>query len=269
MPLSGAELSRVHLLPATYEHLFLKGCYPGIYAHAIQDTQLWFSNYIGTYVERDVRQVLNISDTITFQRFLKLCAARIGNVVNYADLARNCDMSAVTAKAWLSVLETSFIVKLVQPFYRNYSKRVIVTPKLYFYDTAIVCGLLGIKTADDLSIHPLRGALFESFVMSEMFKYCYNAGQLPQLYFWRDVQGHEIDCVVEKSLDNVVPIEIKAGMTVRDDFFKGLVDWKKITGQEDVASYVVYGGDDNLDRKQGRVFSWRNLAAMLDVIYER
>jgi hypothetical protein len=268
LPLSTSELALANLLPKNIESLFIKGCYPKLYAQSIDD-KVWFSNYISTYVEKDVRQVLQISDVVSFQRFLKLCAARVGNLLNYAELANACDISGVTAKKWLSVLETSFIIKLLSPYYKNFNKRVIKSPKIYFYDTALVCALLGIRTAEELSLHPLRGALFESFIISEIFKYYFNRSESPQLYFWRDVQGHEIDCVIEKSFDHVVPVEIKSGMTVKNDFFKGLLDWDAITGQNHTTSYVVYGGDENLHRKQGNVFGWRNIDNMLDEIYTK
>jgi len=268
LPLSVSELTAANLANGSFEDFFVKGFYPQLYAQNIS-VKAWFSNYISTYVERDVRQVLKISDVITFQRFLKLCAARVGNLINYAELARDCDISGATAKAWMSVLETSFLIKLLYPYYKNFSKRVIKSPKLYFYDPALVCALLGIRSAEELSVHPLRGALFESFVISEMFKYSYNHAELPQLYFWRDVQGHEIDCVIEKSFDHVIPVEIKVGMTIKPDFFKGLIDWQDITKQGAVQSYVVYGGNENIERKQGHVFGWENISSMLDEIYSQ
>jgi predicted AAA+ superfamily ATPase len=266
LPLSVNELKEAHLLPAQINSLFIKGFYPRVYAQNIE-FELWFSNYISTYVEKDVRQVLQIADVVTFQRFLKLVAARVGNLVNYADLARDADISPNTAKAWLSVLEASYIIKLVAPYYKNFNKRVIKSPKLYFYDTALVCALLGIKESD-VPFHPLRGALFESFVVSELFKYNFNHVYQPQLYFWRDVQGHEIDCVIEKSLETVIPVEIKAGMTVTEDFFKGLIDWADITDQKSVSTYVVYGGNDYREYKGIRVFPWNVIAQMLDEVYK-
>jgi predicted AAA+ superfamily ATPase len=268
LPLSVSELKEAQLLPTTCESLLIKGFYPRLYVQPIT-VQTWFSNYISTYVERDVRQVLRITDLVTFQRFLKLCAARVGNLLNYAEIARDADISPNTAKAWISILEASFIVKLLQPYHKNFSKRVIKSPKLYFYDTAIVCSLLGIKTEEELLLNPLRGALFESFAISEMLKFNYNNNKLPHIYFWRDVQGHEIDAIIEKSHDKTVPVEIKAGMTIMDSFFKGLRDWKEISEQTDGASYVVYGGKDSLIRNNGHVFPWDMIAEMLEEIYKR
>ena len=268
LPLTINELENANLLPQDFENLLIKGSYPRLYSQPISPS-LWLSNYIGTYVEKDVRQVLKISDVITFQKFLKLCAARVGNLLNYAEIARDCGIDPSTAKEWISVLETSFIVKLLSPYYKSFNKRVIKSPKLYFYDTALICSLLGIKTAEELHIHPMRGAIFESFIISEFFKYSFNRSELPQIYFWRDVQKHEIDCIIEKSFNDVVPVEIKSGMTIRDDFFDGLVEWKNISGQENSDSYLVYGGDENFLRKKGHIFSWRFIDEMLKKIYTR
>jgi uncharacterized protein len=233
------------------------------------DIRLWCSNYIATYVERDVRQLLNITDTLTFARFLKLCAARIGNLINYAELARDCDISPHTAKEWIAILETSYIIKLVPPYYRNFNKRVTQHPKLYFYDTSLACQLLNIRGQDELFNHPLRSALFESFIISEFFKYNYNHNESPQIYFWRDAQGHEIDCIIEKNFMTLIPIEIKSSKTMSNHFFDGLMDWEKISKQENGQSYILYGGKDSIKREKGYIFSWKNIEEMLKLIYEK
>ena len=267
LPLSIAELAKADLLPEEYETLIIKGGYPQIYERSNIDVRVWGSNYISTYVERDVRQLLNITDILTFGRFLKLCAARIGNLINYAELARDCDISPHTAKEWISILETSYIIKLVAPYYRNFNKRVTQHPKLYFYDTSLVCQLLNIRTNDELFNHPLRGALFESLMISECFKYNYNHNEPPQIYFWRDAQGHEIDCVIEKSYGTLIPIEMKASKTMANSFFDGLIDWEKITKQEHTQKYVVYGGKDSIKRQKGDIYSWKDINHMLQLIY--
>ncbi len=245
----------------------MKGFYPRLYSQSI-NYQDWFSNYISTYVEKDVRQVLKINDVVTFQRFIKVCAARVGSILNYADIARDCDISLNTAKAWISVLEASYTIKLLYPYYKNFNKRVMKSPKLYFLDTGIVCALLGIRSKESLNIHPMRGHIFESLIISDMFKHGFNNNRLPSIYFWRDVQGHEIDAVIEKAFDQVIPIEIKSRMTISDDFFKGLKDWKDITGQKENSSYVIYAGKDKWTRSQGEVFPWRSLNLMLNEILE-
>lgn len=258
LPLSIGELERAHMLPQALESVLLKGFYPRLYGQAI-DIHAWFTHYIATYVERDVRQILGISNVIAFQRFLKLCAARIGNLLNYADLARDCDISPNTAKAWISILETSYIIKLLYPYHNNFSKRLIKTPKLYFYDTGLAAALLGIERSEDFYSHPMRGALFESLVIGELFKYFYNRGKAPALYFWRDVQGREIDCIIEKGYKQLIPVEVKSGMTIRPEFFKGLAEWSTITDQPADQGFLIYAGDSDHIRKYGNVISWRNI----------
>jgi len=258
LPLAINELQSVTKLPLTAEEIMFKGLYPRIYSQNIE-VNSWFSNYIATYAERDVRQLINIGDLTTFQKFLKLCAARIGNLLNYAELARDCDISPNTAKAWISILETSYIIKLLQPYYKNYNKRIIKSPKLYFYDTGLACALLGIKNSEELHSNPIRGALFENLIIMEFFKKYYNAGQRPEIYFWRDVQGHEIDCVIEESFNALIPIEIKSSMTINPRFFKELIDWQKITGHSEKNMYLVYAGDQDYFRAHGQIISWRNL----------
>jgi len=267
LPLSIHELKEAELLPPSIEPLLLKGGYPRLYAQPFE-VNAWVSNYISTYVEKDVRQMLKVSDVITFQKLIKLCAATVGNLLNYSNMARDLDISANTVKAWISILEASYIIKLLQPYHQNFNKRVIKTPKLYFYDTALVCFLLGIRTAEEFHLHPFKGAIFESFIISEMFKYNYNHNELPQIYFWRDTQGHEIDAIIEKSLGNTVPIEIKASMTITDSFFKGIAEWQEITKQP-TTPYIIYAGQENMFRKKGDVFAWQNIDAMLKQIYQR
>lgn len=266
LPLSIHELTKASLLPSCVEELLIKGEYPRIYAQPI-DPEVWRTNYINTYIEKDVRQILQISNVIQFQKFIKLCAARIGNLVNYSDLARDADISPNTAKAWLSILESSYIIKLLYPYYKNFNKRVIKSPKLYFYDTGLACSLLGIKNAEELAMHPFKGALFESLVISELFKFNFNKNSQPSLYFWRDVQGHEIDILIEKSIMHLIPIEIKASQTVTHNFFKGVSQWHEITSQSDTSSYIVYGGEQKLFKSPAHIYSWSMLHHMLEKIY--
>ena len=267
LPLSINELKLSDLLPKNVDEVMLKGFYPRIYSEQL-DIQTWINNYINTYLERDVRQLININNLLTFQRFIKVCAARIGNILNYADLARDCDISLNTAKSWLSILEASYIIKLVQPYYKNFNKRITQTPKIYFYDTGIACALLGIKRTDELNIHPMRGHLFENMIIADTYKYNFNNNIIPNIYFWRDVQGHEIDCLIEKSFDKLVPIEIKSSMTISDRFFKTIIDWKKIIKETAIDSYLVYGGNENWIRREGQIFSWESVYEMLEKIYK-
>ncbi len=264
LPLTIAELENAQLLPASCEPLMIKGLYPRVYAYDL-DLDLWFSNYISTYVERDVRQIINIGDMLSFQKFLKLCAAHTGNIVNYASLARDCDITPHTAKAWLSVLEASYIIKLLPPYYKNYNKRLIKSPKMYFYDPGLATFLLGIRNAQDLYTHPLRGALFETLIMSELHKCYYNEGKIPPLYFWRDIQGHEVDCIVEVSFDKLLAIEIKSSMTAMSGVFRGLIDFNTITGQSDKSSFLVYAGSEDQMRTHGTVIAWNHVNKILSL----
>lgn len=266
LPLTIDELQQAHILPESLEQLLFKGCYPRIYAESINVHQ-WLSNYVSTYVEKDVRQIINVTDVLAFQRFITLCAARVGNLLNYAELARDCNISPNTAKAWISLLETSYIITLLHPYHKNFNKRIIKSPKLYFYDTGLVCELLGIQNANDLHTHPIRGHLFESFIVSQLFKYRFNQGEKPHLYFWRDIQGHEIDCVIEKSFNEIVPIEIKSNMTMQPDFFKNLKIWSEITQQQG-QSYVVYAGKNDFLGTQGQTYAWVHIRNMLQKIYK-
>jgi hypothetical protein len=266
LPLTVSELEQAHRMPANLDELLIKGFYPRLYSQNIS-VETWISNYISTYVEKDIRQVLQIGDVLSFQKFLKLCASRVSNLINFAELARDCDISPHTAKAWLSVLETSYITKLLIPYHQNFNKRLIKSPKLYFYDTSLICFLLGIRTVDELRIHPMRGPIFESFVMSELFKYRFNQGKEPSLYFWRDVQGHEIDCIIEKVFGVTIPVEIKSGMTINESFFKELLDWKHISKQDNAPAYIIYGGDTVQEREHGTIIPWNQIKKVITDIY--
>lgn len=260
LPLSIEELQGAGISYQPVEFLMQKGQYPRLYAHDI-DTEAWLSSYIATYVERDVRQVLNISDVVTFQRFIKLCAARVGNLINFADLARDCDISPNTAKAWISILESSYIIKLLQPYHANFNKRVIKSPKLYFYDTGLICYLLGITSYEDLFMHSMRGAIFESLIISELFKHYFNKGKQPHLYFWRDIQGHEIDCIIEASYQKLIPIEIKSSMTMQPDFLKNILYWNSIT-KSALPAFLIYAGNLQYETETASIVPWDKLATI-------
>lgn len=256
-PLSIAELSANNILPATIEQLIFKGCYPRIYAHDL-DPIMWYADYIQTYVERDARQIAHIEDLSTFKRFLGLCAGRVGQLLNYTSLAADCGIDQRTAKAWMSILEASYVIFLLQPHHVNFSKRLIKTPKLYFYDTGVACSLLDIQASQQLHTHYLRGSLVESIVMSEIFKHYFSIGKRPQsVYFWRNQTGDELDCVIQKGND-LVPIEIKAGTTISNSFFDGLKYWAELS-QTQPNGYVIYTGEENQERSAGTVVSWKHI----------
>jgi predicted AAA+ superfamily ATPase len=224
----------------------------------------WFASYVATYVERDVRQVLNVQDLTTFQRFLRLCAGRTGQMLNLSALAGEAGVSHSTARAWLSVLESSYLVHLLPPYHRNFGKRLVKTPKLYFLDVGLVAWLLGIRTVQVLALHPLRGALFETLVVSEFVKARYNAGLPADLFFWRDNNGLEADLVFEQGA-RLQPVEIKSGQTVTQDYLCAGQKAARFAGEEAASPWLVYGGDESYIRSGVKVLSWRALAKGKDI----
>lgn len=262
LPLSIQELKQAGLESSLAEEQMQKGFYPRTYEKEINDLSFFYMTYVATYVERDVRNVLQISNLVAFQKFMKLCAARIGNIINFAELARDCDIDQKTAKAWLSVLEASYIIKLIYPFYNNFSKRLIKSPKLYFIDIGLACHLLGIKSAKDLFIHEYRGSLFESMIMMELSKTYFNQAMIPPLYFWRTAQGQEIDCIIEKSYAVQIPVEIKASVTMKKNFAAGIEQWPVITGKPVEASYVVYAGNQFFGGNGAHFIPWKDIEKM-------
>lgn len=252
LPLSLGELEDIPEL----EVLLYRGLYPSLYTRDVEPYQ-WYSNYIQTYVERDLRAIKNIHDLGTFQLFMKMCAARTGQLIDLTSLGNDCGISHNTAKGWLNVLEASFITFQLRPHHKNYNKRLVKSPKIYFYDTGLLCHLLDIKSSGQLSTHYLRGGIFESFVISEILKLHYNNARHPSLYFWRDKGGHEVDCLIEEGMD-LIPIEIKSGRTVSTDFFADLSYWSKLSGIPQENTFLIYGGDESQKRSYGRVLSWKD-----------
>ncbi|MBI2411435.1 MAG: ATP-binding protein [Candidatus Kerfeldbacteria bacterium] len=257
LPLSLEELEQASSKTKSIESYLFTGCYPRIYDQHLNPSE-WYSSYIQTYVERDVRLIKNISDLQAFQKFIKLCAGRIGQILNLSSLANDCGITHNTAKAWMSILESSYIVFLLQPHHKNFSKRLIKMPKLYFYDTGLACALLHITNVAQLKTHYLYGGLFESFIIAELMKFRFNQGAQPNCYFWRDRLGHEIDCIIEQG-DQLIPIEIKSGKTIVSDYFKGIQYWTNLAGMSAEHGYVIYGGMQNQQRSQGHVLSWKNM----------
>lgn len=263
LPFSIPELRNASLLPNTIEELVYKGGYPRIYAYDLEPTS-WYLDYIETYIERDVRNIAHIIDLITFRRFMRLCAGRVGQLLNIAALATECGIDQRTAKAWLSVLEASYIIFRLEPHHENFNKRIVKAPKLYFYDTGLVCALLEIKSPTQVGDHYLRGGLVESLLISEIFKHYYNQGDRPHnVFFWKNHLGHEIDCVIQKN-NHLVPIEIKASTTIVSEFFKVLSYWKELTGDQ-YLGYVLYSGSKNQEWPQGKVVSWKNIEDIFKV----
>jgi len=255
LPLSASELAKAALLPEDVDEFILKGGYPRLYDKQEQ-SDIWKRAYLRTYAERDVRQVLAIRDLSSFSRFLALCAGRSGQLLNMASLANDAGIDVKTAQQWLSVLETSYLVFLLKPHYRNFNKRIIKAPKLYFFDTGLACTLLGIRSTKELRFHPLRGHLFENMVISELWKNRLNAGEEPSLWYWRDSQGHEVDAILETP-DGIAVFEIRSSATVSGALLEGLRYHRDL--MQGNASYTLIhagAGDHNMDGI--RVCAWKN-----------
>ncbi len=245
LPLSVEEIGQ---LKPNINQLIFMGGYPVLYSDENASVVKWFANYINTYIERDVRLLKNISDLVVFERFLRLCAGRSGQLLNMNSLANETGVDQKTIAAWLSVLETSFIIFRLQPFHKNYNKRIIKMPKLYFYDTGLASSLLGIEDSSQIEFHPFKGNLFENLVILEFLKHRLNSGKSKNLYFWRDSTGNEIDLLLEHG-ERLVPVEIKSGMTVTSEYFKGIKFWNKLSGNQ--GGLIVYGGTESQKRSEG------------------
>lgn len=257
LPLSATELAAAHQLPADLNTALFQGGYPALYDRDVSP-QDWFANYISTYLERDVRQLVSVRDLSQFQTFVKMCAARSGQLLNLTSLGADCGVSSVTAKHWLSVLEASYIVTLLQPHHRNFGKRLVKAPKLYFCDVGLAAWLLGIRDVSTLDTHSARGALFETYVVSELTKQRLNAGQPRDLYFWRDSAGNEVDVLIE-SAHGLQAIEIKSGSTFASDWSRGLKQWNKVAGEESLQPSLVYGGTQSYAREGVQVWGWQDI----------
>lgn len=261
LPFSLLELKKSELAPNTVAKLIFQGLYPPIYDRQPNPTH-WYDSYIRTYVERDVRQLINVRDLNKFQRFVRICAAHTGQLVNLSGLANDSGINHMTAKAWLSVLEASYLVTLVSPHFNNFNKRLVKSSKLYFLDTGLAARLLGLQTADQLTTHPQRGALFESWVVSELLKARFSHALSSNLYFWRDHTGNEIDILIEQK-NRLLPIEVKSGQTVTSDFLKGLNYWLDLAGDSADEAWLVYGGSQSQTRKNVKVIGWQNIAELV------
>lgn len=261
LPFSVSELSQARKLPASVDSMLLTGCYPPLYDRDLAPSA-WFGAYVTAYIERDVRQMLKIQELETFQRFVRLCAGRTGQLLNLSSLATECGITHNTAKAWISVLEASYLVFLLRPHHANFNKRLVKMPKLYFYDVGLASWLLGIRTAEQMMTHPLRGSIFETFIISELVKSRFNRGERPNLYFWRDTNGNEVDVIVEQGAA-LMPIEIKSGKTVARDSFSGLDKWRALAGNAAIGPTLIYGGNDDYSHNGVKVVGWEKCGEVL------
>ena len=259
LPLARREIVRFARHPETLEEAMRAGGYPRIFDRKLDPSE-WLRSYVATYVERDVRTISQVGDLAIFQRFVELCAGRTGQLVNFLSLASDCGVTQPTAKAWLGVLEASYLVFRLPPYHRNLGKRLVKTPKLHFYDTGLACWLMGIRTPQQLRTHPLRGAIFETWVVSEIVKHRLNRGETRGLYFYRNRDGAEVDLVIEHP-SRLTLVEAKSSQTPNSSLFGGALRVQRQLSQESPPSEiaVVYGGAESQMRTVGRLIPWENV----------
>lgn len=261
LPLSLEEVRRFPEASEQLWELLWRGCYPAVYDRALEPGD-WYPSYVATYVERDVRTILNVGDLVSFQTFVRLCAGRVAQLVNLSSLGADAGVTHGTAKSWLSVLEAGYVAWRLPPFHVNVSKRLIKTPKLHFLDTGLVCYLLGIRSADQLADHPLRGAIFETWVVSEILKARAHRGLAPAVSFFRDRSGTEVDAVVELGR-SLLAVEAKSGQTIASDYFTALETFTSLSASarppRSVRSFVVYAGADSQRRSRTTIVPWSEL----------
>ena len=255
LPFSVAELAASKFSSQSLNKLILNGGYPRLYDKKINTTD-FYPNYLLTYVERDVRQIKNIANLGLFQRFLKICATRVGQEINYTSISNDTGVDQKTVMSWLGILEASFIAFRLQPYFNNLGKRLTQMPKLYFYDTGLCCSLLEIDNDSHVNTHPLRGSLFENLMILELLKKRLNNGQRSNLYYWRERSGSEIDILIEQA-SQVIPVEIKTATTFSNDYLKGINYWKKLNPDIKNAYLVYTGKSSEIDNTS--IINWKEI----------
>lgn len=267
LPLSIAELDGSNLFSVdnAIDIAMFNGGYPRLYAENFTAKKL-YPSYIQSYIERDVRQIANIGDLRSFQRFMQLCAARTGQIIQVSEIAGACGVGVATANRWISILEASYILFFLQPHFTNFNKRITKSPKLYFYDTGIVCSLLNIQDAESLALHGLRGSIFETFIIADIYKQYFNMGEKAPVYFWRDLNGRiEVDCILDQGI-RLIPIEIKSGETFSSRYFDALKKWNQISNTSPDRNYIIYGGDLKQSRSAGNIVGWKASGSLISVL---
>ncbi len=255
------------LLPFSIEELseekksldtqIVMGSYPRIYDQKIRP-EVFYKNYISTYIEKDIRQIKQVTKLDLFMKFMRLLSGRTGQELNLSTISEECGVSHNTVSEWISILEASFLIYKLKPYHNNYNKRLIKNSKIYFTDTGIVCSLLGIRKQEELDYHFLKGNIFETFIISEFIKNCYNTGEKFELYFWRDNHKKEIDLILDYGI-NKFGIEIKRSETIQEKFFSGLSYWMDLSNTKPENMYLIYGGYDNYRRNRINIVSWDNI----------
>jgi hypothetical protein len=258
LPLDFTELKTESLLPEDFPEILIRGNYPALYDRPLPKTD-FYANYMETYVVRDASTLLNIKDLSQFRTFVRLCAARAGQILNHSELARDAAISVPTVRSWLSILESSYLVHQLPPYFRNFNKRLIKSPKLYFYDTGLLCFLLGIKTAEQLLLGEQKGALFENFIINEYMRQNLHQNLHREFYFWRDSNGLEIDLLIGGDTPAFDLVEIKATKTILTQHFKNLDEVEKIANGFSNRKILVYGGTQSQKRTNYQVWAWQDV----------
>lgn len=256
LPLCFEEIQEFGDRQRTTNELILLGCYPELFDKK-RAPGIWYPSYIRTYVERDVKLLRNIENSVLFNRFLQLCAGRIGQQLNVAALSNECGIDVKTVNAWLGILQSSYIIHLLPPFFKSFNKRVVKTPKLYFTDTGLACSLLGIRGEKEVSVSHFRGSLFENYIIMEMLKKKYNQGSNSQLYYWRDNKGVEVDLLVDTG-NKLLPVEIKSAQTFQEDYLHSMNQWNGFSGNK--GGLLLYDGTQEFRKTNGvKVQNWRTI----------
>lgn len=265
LPLSLAEIASAQPISRLeLNDLMYQGGYPALYDQRRRSPSFqriqpgdWHCAYLSTYIERDVRQVLGIRDLASFERFVLMCAARSGQLLNIQSLGADCGISTSAARQWLSVLEASYVIRLLQPWHENFGKRLVKMPKLYFLDSGLLCHLLRVESPLALATHAMRGAIFETWVITETLKHRFNQGLSADIYFWRDNHGTEVDLLYPHQ-DLLHPVELKSGTTFTTDWLNGCEKFRRYAGARSAPGTVVYGGTSSFDVLGSQVMSWRD-----------
>jgi len=255
LPFSAGEMASARMLADELDPAIWQGAYPPVHDRDLRPDR-WYANYMATYVQRDVRQISQIQNLDIFTRLMRLCAGNVGQLVNTVRLATECGVDHKTIRNWLGVLEASYVLTRLPPYYRSFRKRIIKTPKLYFFDTGLACHLLGIQSPAQLATHPLRGALFENWVFAELFKAIKNKALAAHIYFWRTHGGQEVDFIIEHG-QRIDGIEVKAGMTVHPTMLRSLDNTASGWKGGNMRTWVVYGGKDFMNIGKSVVVPWR------------
>jgi uncharacterized protein len=259
-PLRLKELQDGGIQKTSLDQLLLSGGYPAVHARNLDPTR-YYADYVGSYIERDVRSLSAVQDLGNFQRFMRLCAARTGQLLNLNGLANDCGITHPTAQAWMNLLEASYVVRRIAPYHRNFGKRLVKAPKLYFLDTGLCAWLLGIASAQQMASHYARGALFETWVVTEALKWRAVRGDKQPLYYWRDNIGNEIDLLLEQE-DGLTLVEVKSGQTFQFEWLRNLDTVQRHLGHP-VRRALIYGGDTMQTRDDVLVLPWSILSSAM------